>query len=267
MPRRPRLPRLPDLPRHQRSFMTLAAVAFGLMPLSSVEAEGHPAPIEALEEEGLEVHGEFDAPGGLSGFAASHRGQPMTIFVTEDGEHAIVGNLIDADANSLSEAPLERLVRGPQDETTWQSLEDSAWIADGDPDAERIVYVFTDPNCPYCTRLWQQSRPFVESGQVQLRHVMVGILDPESPRQAVTMLAADDPQAALRAHESGDPIEPMRQLPRDLEQRLQSNHELFRSFGMVATPGIVYRNDGKLEMSQGLPSEELFHTIMGPEPD
>ena len=111
--------------------MTLAAVAFGLMPLSSVEAEDHPAPIEALEEEGLEVHGEFDAPGGLSGFAASHRGQPMTIFVTEDGEHAIVGNLIDADANNLSEAPLERLVRGPQDETTWQSLEDSAWIADG----------------------------------------------------------------------------------------------------------------------------------------
>ncbi|WP_261397621.1 thiol:disulfide interchange protein DsbG [Halomonas sp. DP8Y7-3] len=259
----PRRPDAPSRPRYPRSFMTLAAVAFGLLPLSSVEAKDYPAPIEALEKEGLEVHGEFDAPGGLEGYAASHRGQPMTIFVTADGEHAIVGNLIDGEANNLSEEPLERLVQGPQDEAVWQELADSAWIADGDPDASRTVYVFTDPNCPYCTRLWQMTRPFVESGEVQLRHVMVGILDPASPRQAVTMLAADDPSAALAAHEGGDPITPMRQLPRDLEQRLQSNHELFRGFGMVATPGMVYRHDGKVEMTQGLPGQALFETIMG----
>lgn len=248
--------------------LKVAAAAFGLLPFQVSFADDYPAPIQALEKEGLEVHGEFDAPEGLTGYAASHQGQPMTIFVTADGEHAIVGNLIDSNATNLSEEPLERLVQGPMDDTAWQNLGNSAWIADGSDDAERIVYVFTDPNCPYCTRFYHDSRPWVESGKVQLRHVMVGILDPaRSPRQAVTMLAADDPSAMLEAHENGDEVEPLKHLPRDLEQRLQDNHNLFYGFGMVATPGIIYYNGDKLEMSQGAPTPEQMTTIMGSEPN
>lgn len=251
--------------RHRSTRLKVAAAAFGLLPFQTSFAADYPAPIEALQREGLEVHGEFDAPDGLTGYAASHQGQPMTIFVTADGEHAIVGNLIDSEANNLSEAPLERLVQGPMDDAAWQDLGDSAWIADGSDDAERIVYIFTDPNCPYCTQFYHDSRPWVESGKVQLRHVMVGILDPASPRQAVTMLAAEDPSAMLEAHENGDKVEPMNNLPRDLEQRLQDNHNLFYGFGMVATPGIVYYNGDKLEMSQGAPTPEQLVTIMGSE--
>ncbi|MGQ7245839.1 thiol:disulfide interchange protein DsbG [Halomonas sp. V046] len=255
----PRLPRT----RRRPPPWAIAFAAFGLVPAGAALAAGHPAPIEALEREGLEVFGEFDAPGDLTGYAASHQGQPMTVFVTADGQHAIVGNLIDGEANNLSTAPLERLVQGPQDARTWQELGDSAWIADGDADAERIVYVFTDPNCPYCRRLWQESRPWVEAGRVQLRHVMVGILDPQSPRQAISMLAADDPSAVLAAHESGTPVTVMDKLPRHLEEQLQGNHQLFRGFGMIATPGVVYRRDGQLEMTQGLPEPDQLDVIMG----
>nr|WP_300306294.1 thiol:disulfide interchange protein DsbG [Halomonas sp.] len=251
--------------RHRVSHIALASAAFGLLPTATALAKDYPAPLEALEQEGLEIFGEFDAPGGLTGYAASHQGQPMTVFVTPDGEHAIVGNLIDSEANNLSNEPLERLVQGPQDKATWQQLENSAWIADGNENAERIVYVFTDPNCPYCKKFWEKARPWVESGKVQLRHVMVGILDPQSPRQAVTMLAADDPAAVLAAHESGETtVSPMEQLPREWEVKLQGNHELFNRLGMIATPGLVYQNEGHMEMAQGMPQEDLFNTIMGP---
>lgn len=262
----PRFPPLRRLALRGHTRLKLLAAAFGLMPLQVTMAADYPAPIEALQQEGLEVHGEFEAPNGMTGYAASHRGQPMTIFVTADGEHAIVGNLIDSQANNLSQAPLERLVQGPMDDALWQDLGNSAWIADGSDAAPRIVYAFTDPNCPYCTRLYHDSRPWVESGRVQIRHVMVGILDSSSPRQAVTMLAAADPSAMLAAHENGHRVEPMPDLPRDLEQRLQDNHELFYRLGMVATPGIVYYNGDTLEMSQGIPSPEQLSVIMGSQP-
>lgn len=252
--------RLSSLPA--AGLLALAALPLSLAAL----AESRPAPLQALEAQGLTVHGRFAAPGGLDGYAASANGQAMTVFVTADGEHAVVGNLVDAEGNNLSTAPLERLVRAPQEAETWQALKDSAWIADGRDDAERIVYVFTDPNCPYCRRFWQAARPWVAAGEVQLRHVMVGILERDSPRLAISLLAADDPSAALAAHEAGTPVEPLDALPRQQEVRLQENHALMENLGLYATPGLVYRDGGRLATAQGMPREEMLTEILGPRP-
>ncbi|MCK2184440.1 thiol:disulfide interchange protein DsbG [Halomonas getboli] len=236
-----------------------------LLPLAA-SADELPAPLQALEAEGLEIHGRFEAPDGLTGYAASAGGRPMTVFVTEDGEHAVIGNLVDAEGQNLSQAPLDRLVRAPQDAETWAELADSAWIADGRDDADRVVYVFTDPNCPYCRQFWQAARPWVEAGKVQLRHVMVGILAADSPRKAVSLLAADDPSAALAAHEGGEPVEVLDALPRRLELALQDNHNLMDGLSLVATPGIVYRQDGLLKTAQGMPQQDTLTEILGPRP-
>jgi thiol:disulfide interchange protein DsbG len=231
--------------------------------MSSALAEEVPAPIAALEDQGLTIHGSFEAPAGLTGYAASIQGQELAVYLASDGQHAIVGNLVDAEGNNLSSEPLERLVSGPQDAMTWESLGDSAWIADGDDDAERVVYTFTDPNCPFCSQFWQSARPWVEAGKVQLRHVMVGILKRDSPRLAISLLAADDPAGALQAHESGNPIEPLDSLSREWEIQLQDNHDLMASLGLHATPSILYHDDGKLRMSQGAPGEDKLEEIMG----
>ena len=85
----------------------------------------------------------------------------------------------------------------------WGQLEKSHWIADGREGAPRTVYVFTDPNCPYCNKLWADARPWVDAGKLQLRHVMVGILTPTSAGKAAALLGAKDPAAALDAYERG----------------------------------------------------------------
>ncbi len=94
---------------------TLAALALPItLPMAiSAHAESWPAPIQALVDEGLQIHGEFDAPEGLQGYAASHQGREMTLFLTADGEHAIVGTLVDAEGNDLSEAPSRRWCARP----------------------------------------------------------------------------------------------------------------------------------------------------------
>ena len=245
-------------------FTLLVAALAPLAAVSAAQADEWPGPVQALVEEGLEIHGEFEAPGGLVGYAASHQGREMTVYVTADGQHAIVGTMIDAEGNDLSEVPLDELVRAPQEEQVWQQLEQSHWIQDGQADAPRVLYTFTDPNCPYCHQFWEQARPWIEAGEVQLRHIMVGILQSDSPAKASALLGAEDPEAALHDHSGGDSVAPSAQ-PRHIEDQVYRNNQLFDELGLYATPTTVYRHDGRLQRVDGMPDATSLHEMMGGE--
>lgn len=230
---------------------------------SLATAEDWPAPLQALEKQGLTIHERFEAPAGLTGYAASVQGRELAAYVTQDEKYALVGTLVDAQGNDLTSDRLYELVKKPQDAELWESLADSAWIADGDDDAERVIYTFTDPNCPYCKKFWDQTRPWVEAGKVQMRHIMVGILKQDSPIKALSLLAADDPAEALADHQRGNEISTFKEYPRDYEDALAENHQLMQSLGLGATPSTLYRHDGKLSVMQGVPPADKLETIMG----
>lgn len=86
-----------------------------------------------------------------------------------------MGDLFDANNKNLTEEAINTHVKGAVLDQIWKSLEQSAWIQDG-KDAPKTIYVFTDVNCPYCHAFWQKARPWVDSGKVQLRHIMVGVI-------------------------------------------------------------------------------------------
>ncbi|TVP51631.1 MAG: thiol:disulfide interchange protein DsbG [Halomonas sp.] len=229
-----------------------------------------PPPIQALADQGLEIHGQFDAPGGMRGFGASVQGQDMAIYLTPDGEHAIVGTLMDSEGNDLTEAQLDEHVRAPLEAETWQLLADSYWVQDGDVDAPRIIYTFTDANCPYCHQLWQDVRPWVASGDVQLRHIMVGILAPDSPGKAATILGADDPAATLSAHKSGEHEVEASAQTREIEEQVYANNQLFEELGLFATPTSAFQREAengsvRIDRIEGMPSDERLIEMMGSE--
>ncbi|MDI5890909.1 thiol:disulfide interchange protein DsbG [Halomonas rhizosphaerae] len=245
--------------------LSLLAGLVTLSLTSTLAADEHwPAPVQALVDQGLEIHGEFAAPGGLSGYAASHRGREMAVYLTSDGDHAVVGTLLDAEGNDLSAAPLDEHVRSGQEAEVWQQLEESHWIQDGESQAERVIYTFTDPNCPYCARFHDQSRPWVEAGEVQLRHIMVGILKSDSPAKAAALLGAEDPAAALQAHQESDSGIAASAQSREIEEQVYANNQLFEGLGLMATPTTYYRNDeGRLEKVEGAPEEARLEAMMG----
>ncbi|MDR5899571.1 thiol:disulfide interchange protein DsbG [Halomonas vilamensis] len=252
-------------------FLTLSAALTAAF-LASVSThilaqEKLPAPVTALKNQGIDIHGQFSAPGGLRGFGASVQGREMAIYLTPDGEHAIVGTLMDSDGNDLTEPQLDEHVRAPLEAQTWALLEESHWIQDGDRDAPRVVYTFTDANCPYCQQLWEAARPWVEAGKVQMRHIMVGILAADSPGKAAAMLGADDPAAALRAHKRGDGIEASAQ-PRHIEEQVYANNQLFEELGLYATPTSAFQRETdngsvRIERIEGMPNEERLIEMMG----
>lgn len=234
----------------------------------NAQAKEWPAPIKAIEAQGVEVIGMFKAPGGLTGYAGVIEMQPLAIYLTADGKHAIVGSMIDAKGDNLSREPLDRLVSKPMTGKIWKQLEKSTWIADGSKNASRVIYTFTDPNCPYCNKFWNDARPWVKSGKVQLRHIIVAILGPTSPGKAATLLSAKDPQVALTEHEqqhASGGVKPLGQISATVREQLDTNQKLMQQLGSFATPTIFYKDaDGNLQKVQGAPSAEMLTKVLGP---
>ncbi len=236
-----------------------------LTPAAGLQAEQWPAPIAATEARGVEIVGKFDAPAGLQGFAGKINGQGIALYLTKDEQHVIVGTLLNAKGEDLSRAPLEKLVYEPMSDEVWADLQASHWIADGAADAPRIVYSFTDPNCPFCSMFWKQARPWVDAGKVQVRHIMVGILREDSLGKSAALLAAKDPSAALHAHESGHPVTPLKAITPAVAEQLKANYQLMKQLGASATPAIFYQDtQGRLQQQMGAPQPDKLKEIMGP---
>jgi thiol:disulfide interchange protein DsbG len=243
----------------------------------------YPAPLQALERHGLTIVGTFPSPGGLTAYAAYAGQTPVALYLTPDGKHVIAGTLFDAAGQNLTSSALEKVVAPRMADNVWGQLEKSTWIADGRATASRTVYVFTDPNCPYCNKLWSDARPWVDAGKVQLRHVIVGILTPTSAGKAAALLDDKNPAAALDAYERGhaasnakalasgqprpladDGLKALSIVPPALQARLDANAKLMESYGLQATPAVVWRDaKGGVQMRQGLPDGELT-AIFGP---
>jgi thiol:disulfide interchange protein DsbG len=159
---------------------------------------------------------------------------------------------------------------------TLETLQQSRWIADGRDDAPRKVYVFLDANCIYCAKFWADARPWVDSGKVQLRYLMVAIIAPTSAGKAATLLADPEPARRLAAFErshafgvarmlQGGPHASMEDanlaptaVSEDVARLLQANEGFMAALDLRGTPGIVFRGpDGQLVAIGGIPRAGL----------
>ena len=244
----------------------LPSLALLTLPMLA-QAADYPAPIEAMRDRGIEVLERFDAPSGLTGYTAMYNGRPLALYVTADGEHALIGSLLDAKGEDLTGAVLEEKVSRPQSKVMWEKLSNSNWIADGSDKAEQIVYVFTDPNCPYCKRLWNDARPWVDAGKLQLRHMMVGTLGEGSQKKAAYLLSAKDPIAALKGNESGKAPAKEIKVEAKQQQQIEDNQELMALLGVNGTPAILQLDDtGMMQLHPGAPQGSQLIELFGPRP-
>lgn len=242
-------------------------LSLALLAAPLVQAENLPKAIQQMQAKGAEIKGGFDAPNGLRGYAAQYQNNALALYLTPDGKHVLVGSLFDEQGKDLSAEPLQKLVYAPMSKALWAKMESAAWIADGKDSAPRKVYLFSDPNCPYCNMFWEQARPWVESGKVQLRHIMVGIIREDSPGKSAALLAAKDPAKALHDHEKAGKASTLKALdkvPEAVQQKLAANMALMEEMGLQATPAIFYQDEqGNLQSQQGAPRPELLGKILG----
>lgn len=237
-----------------------------LLPLFA-QADELPAPVKAIEKQGITIIKPFDAPAGMKGYLGKYQDMGVAIYVTPDGKHAISGYMYDEKGQNLSEQLFQKEIYTPAGQEMWKRMEKSHWLLDGAKDAPTVLYVFADPFCPYCKQFWQQARPWVESGKVQLRTLLVGVIKPESPATAAAILATKDPAKTWHDYEQSGgklklavPATPAEEAMRVLNQ----NQKLMDELGANVTPAIYYMNKEKqLQQVVGLPDAEKLKTMLG----
>ena len=239
-----------------------------LLPLFA-HAEELPAPVKAIEKQGITIIKPFDAPAGMKGYLGKYQDMGVAIYVTPDGKHAISGYMYDEKGQNLSEQLFQKEIYTPAGQEMWKRMEKSHWLLDGKKDAPVTLYVFADPFCPYCKQFWQQARPWVDAGKVQLRTLLVGVIKPESPDTAAAILAAKDPAKTWHDYEqSGGKLKLT--LPAtpaaDAMRTLNENQKLMDDLGANVTPAIYYMNkEGQLQQVVGLPDAQKLKVMMGEE--
>ncbi|TEA78771.1 thiol:disulfide interchange protein DsbG [Allopusillimonas ginsengisoli] len=249
-------------------FSFIAAAPLILMPSGGqAQATDKPPVIEALEDQGVIFKQEFEAGDGVRAFAGIVGDSPVAVYVLADG-NAIAGTRLNAKGEPIDQATLQNLVAKPISDQAWAELESATWVADGKADAPRVIYTFSDANCPYCHQFWEAARPWVDAGKVQLRHLLVGVIKEDSPAKAAAILGSPDPSAALQENEiqyDQGGIRPAKIVPDDVQRILDDNQMLMLSMGFRGTPGIVVRDDeGLIEKHSGMPQGDALIEILGP---
>ena len=147
-----------------------------------------------------------------------------------------------------------------------QRLDRAKWIATGAKSAERVVYVFTDPDCPFCNELWKAMRK-ARAPDVQIRYLLVAVIDADSKGKDVAILEAQDPVAAFeqseRNYEHGG-IAPNKTARPETTEAIGFNGDLMSALHIFGTPGLIYMDEhGQVKVYAGMPDEAQLRTIVG----
>lgn len=166
------------------------------------------------------------------------------------------------------------------DDTFWQALTHTQYIQEGEMGP--VVYLFLDPNCPYCHELYTWLQNPVAKNEIRLRIVVVGFLVPEnSQAKAAAILGAKDPRAALQKNEEdfaivhGEPMGGIAPAAPALVQKesgiLQRNYAFLWGKesllpnvppGDVTVPLLVYRYQQQVRYLPTLPDQQQWQEIL-----
>lgn len=175
------------------------------------------------------------------------------------------GNLTAIAAENPSKAEARQKIAA----SMLSDIKQTSWIRDGK--SAHVIYVFFDPNCPYCHKVYEMLRPQVQRGEVELRWVVVGKLMLTSTGKAATILEAKDQAEAFHRNQrdfsqatgsyGGIEEEPA---PREETlRRLDANLALLNRSGFDAVPALLFRTkDGKAGFIRGAPPAQILEKLV-----
>lgn len=234
---------------------------------AGVQAQNYPAPIQALVAKGITIKSEMPAPPGFKGYVGEFSGQLTPVYLLPDGRHTTVGVLYDEHGKDLTNAAFRAATLPKLDPALWNQLAQSTWIAEGTAKPERVVYMFTDTECPYCHELWLAAQPYLRQGNVQLRNIIVAVIAPASLGRGAAVLTAKDPTATMRTHELAfghSPIKPLASVDQKMRAKFEANKTLMTSIGAFGTPVTLFEDqDGQVRMILGVPDKATMQAIFG----
>lgn len=147
-----------------------------------------------------------------------------------------------------------------------QRLDRAHWIASGAKSSGRVVYVFTDPNCPFCNDLWKAMKA-ARAPEVQIRYLLVAVINADSRGKDAAILESTDPAATLEKQErtfASGGIASKATLQPATSETISLNEALMQALHIYGTPGLVYVDEhDEVKVLGGMPSPEQLRMIIG----
>jgi thiol:disulfide interchange protein DsbG len=147
-----------------------------------------------------------------------------------------------------------------------QRLDRAHWISTGAKSPGRIVYVFTDPNCPYCNDLWKAMRN-VRAPDVQIRYLLVAVIAADSRGKDAAILESAQPAATFEQSERNfdkGGVAPKAQWRAETTEAISGNEALMTALHIPGTPGLVYlESPGEVKVFAGMPDAKQLQAIVG----
>ncbi|HKJ09759.1 MAG TPA: thiol:disulfide interchange protein DsbG [Gammaproteobacteria bacterium] len=206
----------------------------------------------------------------------------ITGFVVKDGNgrfgvvytyknFLISGSLLDARGTNLTPAYAAKYIPKPDYAAVVKTLADSPGLVSEGKRGAPEVYVFADPNCYYCRKLWEETRAWVRAGKIRLHWAMVGFLKHSSTGRAAAILAAadgaktlteDEVRFDLKNEEGG--IAELKPVPEKYRKILHKHLVLMQELHFQGTPGVVFKDvHGHWQGSPGVPKLDQLAKTLG----
>lgn len=233
------------------------------IPVSAMAEQTVPPALQMMiDSNAAELVERFDTPSPtIKGYVIEQSSGDHVIIYGVDG-HAMAGVLVDEEGKNLTKRYAAKYIPEPDFSHAGEKVAQSEYlVSEGAEDAPEI-YVFSDPNCPYCKRFYESTRELVENGDVRIHWVMVAFLHETSERissaimeggmevmdQAKTSSRADAPKADS--------------LPEAHAKALAEHNQLMQQAEISGTPGLLYEKDGRWETKSGAPSPQKFRELV-----
>lgn len=200
----------------------------------------------------------FDGPDGLHGIIVSRVSQPdakQVVWASENMEVLLPSIAFDRSGTILNDKALEehgggnvQPISGGQESYISASELGDELVGEGFIVGKKgpLITAFMDPNCGYCNQLYKSVKPEIDAGNLRVRFIMVGFLQPSSTTRSATILSARNPGRALAEDEEkfGSGGISGAAPSAEMEQKVQANTELMGRAGRVATPAIFSCPEG-----------------------
>lgn len=218
--------------------------------------------ISQLTQGQLTATKQFSAPMGLEGYVAkAPNGEQTILFTDKLGHYLVAGNIVAKTGQNLTQHYTAKYINADMAKSAYKDLSKTHWITDGKDSAAHKLYVFWDPDCSICHMLFQDLRPFIKAGKVQVRWIPIAIRPHSKSKTPRVMLGKTNAErlALMTKDEKGFVLNPQKGIEegglrgittaasktkagKRAEHQTQVNTNVFIKNHFMGTPVILYKN-------------------------
>jgi thiol:disulfide interchange protein DsbC len=179
--------------------------------------------------------------------------QPIIFYTNKDGKYVLIGNLIDiANKQNLTADRQQELMKANQD--LLKELQSHTDFVFGKAGSQKYIYLFTDPDCPFCKRSESVVEKWANEKGVEVRVILFPLpIHPQTFGKSASLICDKKGwQEYKNGYTSNNQCE-------EGKKKIERNLNLAAKYGINGTPTFIGMN-GKVHI--GVPTEQTLDNLI-----